>query len=98
MSGPSLWSLEGFLEQFDLWAEREQPGDDLRIIVIDWIITRRDDPYRGVRREPGFENLWLGAIPDSDDGAGRVVVCSYWVFETEHRLRCNSYATLSLPI
>ena len=50
------------------------------------------------RREPQFENLWYGVVPDSNDEAGRVVTCSYWIFESEHLARCNSFATLGLPI
>jgi hypothetical protein len=94
----ALWRLERFLTEFDLWTEREHPGDDLRVIVTEWVVGRQDDPYRGVRREPGFENLWFGAVPGSDDGAGRVVVCSYWIVEAQHLLRCNSFATLGLPL
>jgi hypothetical protein len=47
---------------------------------------------------PQFENLWHGAIPGSDDGAGRVVACSYWIVESQHLVRCNSFATLGLPL
>lgn len=36
---------------------------------------------QGVRREAGFDNLWFGAVPDSEDGKGRVVACSYWIVE-----------------
>lgn len=94
----SRWHLESFLEQLDAWAARESPGDDLRLIVTSWIMTRGDDPYRGVSREKGFENLWFGPVPDSDDGAGRVVICSYWIYESGRRVRCNSFATLGWPV
>ena len=98
MRNPALWRLERFLTEFDLWTERESPSDDLRVVVTEWIVGRQDDPYRGVRREPQFENLWFGAVPGSDDGGGRVVVCSYWIVETQHLVRCNSFATLGLPL
>lgn len=98
MRDPALWRLERFLTEFDLWAERELPTEDLRVVVMEWLLGRQDDPYRGVRREPGFDNLWFGAVPDSDDGSGRVVVCSYWIVESQHLVRCNSFATLGLPL
>jgi hypothetical protein len=61
-------------------------------------MTRYDDPYKGVRRAHGFPNLWFGVVPESDDGKGQVVVCSYWIEEAARRVRCDSFATLSLPI
>lgn len=92
------WVLDLFIEQLDSWIERDSPGDDLRLIVTAWIMTRSDDPYAGVRREPEFENLWFGAVPDSEDGAGRIVACSYWVDERLRVIRCNSIAILNLPL
>lgn len=61
-------------------------------------MTRFDDPYHGVRREPGSSNLWFGQIPESDDRTGRVVTCAYWVIETTHTVRCDNFGTLGLPI
>ena len=98
MPDTALWRLERFLLEFDAWIEREHPSDDLRVLVTEWMVGRQDDPYRGVRREPQFENLWYGVVPDSNDGTGRVVVCSYWIVESQHLIRCNSFATLSLPL
>ena len=98
MRDAALWRLERFLPELDAWAEREHPTVDLRVIVTEWVVGRQDDPYRGVRRVPQFENLWHGAIPGSDDGAGRVVACSYWIVESQHLVRCNSFATLGLPL
>ena len=36
----ALWRLERFLTEFDLWTEREHPGDDLRVIVTEWVVGR----------------------------------------------------------
>jgi hypothetical protein len=94
----ALWRLERFLSEFDVWVEREVPSVDLRVLVTEWMVGRQDDPYRGVRREPQFENLWRGWVPNSQDDAGRVVACGYWIFETHHLVRCDSFATLSLPL
>jgi hypothetical protein len=97
-SGASAWRLEGFGECLDEWAARDLPSGDLRVVVTAWVITRFDDPYQGVRREPGFENLWFGPVPGSGDGQGNAVACSYWIEEAARTVRCDSIATLSQPI
>jgi len=90
--------LERFLERLDAWAEQETPPVDLRVLVTSWIMTRYDNPYQGAQRAEGFENLWFGAVPNTDDGLGHVVVCSYWIEETRHAVCCDSFATLNLPL
>lgn len=97
-SGTLPWALEDFIKRLDWWIDSESPPDDLRLIVTAWILTRYDDPFQGVRRESAFPNLWFGAVPDSEDGAGKVVVCSYWIAESTRTVRCDSFATLSLPL
>jgi hypothetical protein len=92
------WSLAGFLDRLDAWAEQEKPPDDLVLLVTGWIMTRYDDPYRGVRREPGFDDLWFGPVPNSEDGSGQVVACSYWIVERSRTVVCCSFATLNLPL
>ncbi len=92
------WQLVGFLERFDLWADQEKPADKLRQLVLAWIFTRIDDPYQGVRREPGFPNLWFGPVPSSEHGEWSVVCCSYWIEERDHVVRCDSFATLNRPV
>jgi len=94
----TAWQLEGFLERLDAWANQEQPDDDLRLQVTEWILSRFGDPYQGVQREPGFDNLWFGIVPGSLHDADQVVVCSYWIMERDHVVRCDSFATLGLPI
>ena len=92
------WQLEGFLDRLDAWIELEAPTDDVRLLVTAWIMTRYADPYQGVRRETGFPNLWYGAIPDTEDGNGSIVACAYWIEESNRTVRCDSFATLSLPL
>jgi hypothetical protein len=92
------WKLEGFLERFDAWAEREVLTPDQRVFVIHWIMSRSEDPYQGVRREPGFPNLWWGVVPNSSDGKGNVVVCSYWIQETTRTVRCDNFGLLRWPV
>jgi hypothetical protein len=94
---PERWQLEGFLDHLDIWIESEQPSADLRFIVTAWILTRYDDPYQGVQREPGFDNLWFGEIPRTRHGAGASVACSYRIFARTGVVQCNSIATLDLP-
>ena len=67
--GPA-WTLVGFIERLDAWAEQEKATTDLQLLVLSWVMSRSDDPYRGVRRTPGFPNLWFGAVPLTDDGLG----------------------------
>lgn len=98
LSGARSWTLENFLERFDAWVELKSPTDDLRCIVLAWILTRDDDPYQGVRREKGFANLWFGPVPNSRDGSGHVVICSYWIQESSRAVRCDNFGTLSLPL
>jgi hypothetical protein len=97
-NGANPWKLENFAERFDAWADLESPDGDLRCVVMAWVLTRGDDPYEGVRREPDFENLWFGAVPDSQHGSGHVVTCSYWIREASHTVYCDNFGTLSLPL
>lgn len=98
MGERKVWTLENFEECLDASIESERPSDDLRILVTAWVLTRFDDPYADVRREPSFDNLWFGAVPGSVRAHGRVVVCSHWVHESQRTVRCDSVATLNLPI
>lgn len=87
----------GFVERLETWVEAEDPFEDLRLAVTRWIFTRQQDPYQGVRREPGFDNLWFGTIPGTSHGGSQVVVCAYWIEERTHTVRCDSFASLSRP-
>lgn len=91
------WQLIGFAEQLDAWIAAEAPDEDIRLIVTSWVLSRFDDPYVGVRREPGFANLWFGPVPLTVR-ADTVVVCTYWVEERSHSVRCDGFATLSTPV
>lgn len=90
--------MVGFEERLDTWISIEAPFDDLRLTVTAWMLTRFDDPYQGVRRAHGFDNLWFGVIPDTAHDDDRVVCCSYWIEETTRTVRCDSIATLSWPV
>jgi hypothetical protein len=68
---PSDWQLVRFLEHLNRWGEIESPDPDTRLVVTAWVMSRHEDPYRGVRREPGFPNLWFGKVPNTLDAAGK---------------------------
>ena len=95
---PAAWRVERFAEHFESWIEREDPATDLRLLVGFWIWTRSETPYQGVQRAEGFKNLWFGAVPNTDDGLGHVVACSYWIEESRQAVRCDNSATLDLPL
>lgn len=74
-SEPLDWKLVRFPECIERWTKLESPSDDQQLVVLDWVMSRHDDPYRGMRRAEGFENLWFGAIPGTEPGWA-VVTCS----------------------
>jgi hypothetical protein len=81
----------------DRWIELSEPDQDLRLVVTDWVLSRAQHPYRAVRRETGFDNLWYGTVPQSRHGDDLAVMCSYWIYERERLIRCESIASLALP-
>ena len=46
----------------------------------------------------GIENRWFGAVPNTEDGLGHVVTCAYWIEASRRVVRCDSFATLDLPL
>ncbi len=48
-----------------VWIAVDGPDIELRLVVTEWVLSRFDDPYQGVRHEPGFPNLWFGRVPNS---------------------------------
>lgn len=96
--GGAPWKLERFPETLNIWIDICSPSSELRRIVRTWVVTRYEDPYEGMRREPDIDNLWYGVVPGSNDGYGNVVVCSYFIVESTRTVRCNSCTTLSLPV
>lgn len=93
----SGWQPIGFQERFDEWLTLERPDVTLWRRVFAWLLDQLDDPYLGVSRADGFDNLWFGVIPDTEHGAQQVVTCSYWINASDRTVRCDSIATLSWP-
>lgn len=91
------WKLDRFSERLDVWIKVCSPSGELRRIVRTWVLTRFDNPYEGVTQTPGFDNLWSGRIPHSEDGRGNAVLCSYFIEEISHTVRCDQFATLREP-
>lgn len=92
----ALWRLYNFEYHLDIWISLEKPEQELINEALSWILSRADYPYHGVAREPGFDNLWYGRIPGTSY-QGTTVVCSYFISEQDHAVRCNSIATLNRP-
>jgi hypothetical protein len=91
------WGLLDFFDCLQRWEQVESPSPELRRTVVDWVWARRDNPYAGVRRQPGFDNLWFGQVPGTLH-AGTVVTCSYFIEESTRIIRCNHILSLSLPL
>ena len=94
---PTFWQLENFEERLDTWILVENPSDDLRFVVTEWVISRFDNPYADVSREPEFPNFWFGQIPGTAH-QGNVVACSYWIFEGDRLVKCDQIASLRLSL
>ena len=92
------WQLHSFSNRLDEWIELEHPEDWLRVLVGNWVLSRIEDPYDGLRRVPDFDNLWFGVVPGSLDADETVVAGSLWIFEHNHSVRCDRIATLSWPV
>lgn len=97
MIEPEPWKLERFGEFLDAWIEQEEPDEDLSYHVTEWVMTRDATPYQGAHRATGIPNLWETVVPRSAHG-GRVVHCSYWIYEAQRTVVCNSLTSLPWPV
>jgi hypothetical protein len=60
-------------------------------------MSRARDPYVDARREQGIPDLWYAVVPGSEH-EGKAVTCSYWIDEQRRAVRCDNFASLSMPI
>lgn len=100
MASAPEWKLDGFLERLELWEKNEPVSavdGDIRLVVAAWIMSRCTDPYKGARREEVADNYWFSPVPGTEHD-GQIVCCSYWVEESTRTIRCDLFATLSLPV
>lgn len=99
LNGVRSWSLRRFEDYCDKWSKIATPTDELFEIVANWFVTRETDPYQGATKlEKSPLSLWFARIPNSHDGYGHVVACTYWIDEPHHTVHCHSFATLSMPL
>lgn len=71
------WTLDLFEAKLDEWIQLENPPEAIRVLTTAWILSRLDDPYDGVRRESGFDDLWYGVVPGTLHGDADVVLCPF---------------------
>jgi hypothetical protein len=94
---PISWSLVNVESALDRWIEIDEPDDELRNVVLNWLLSRLEDRYQGVRRDPRFPNLWFGRIPWTLRG-DRQAVCAYRIEERTREIICDNIVMLRLPI
>jgi hypothetical protein len=90
------WQLFDFEERYDRWADVDGGDADLRLEVMNWILGRQDDPYSEAKPDTKISGLFYATIPHTEVH-GRAVLCSFWIFNASHQVRCDSIATLALP-
>lgn len=98
MSPNRPWQILGTEDCLNRWQDREKPSTDLSFLVAEWLVSKMDDPYQGMRRIPEFPNMWFGKVSRSDHRPDSVVVCTYEIDEAAHTVHLRSIATLSKPI
>jgi hypothetical protein len=91
------WQLLQFIERLDEWAAREDPSEDLRVIVANWVINLHSNPYADLKPQRGFPDLWFSGIPETSDGH-TLVTCTARINPIERTVTCRIIATLGLPL
>jgi hypothetical protein len=98
-SEPGPWSLLDVEDVWSRWCQIDEPSQDLRFHVLDWLFTRRETPRLGLRRDPAIRDLWFGEIPGTrDEGQFVVLSAALFVFETTRTVKLDSIAWLSWPL
>jgi hypothetical protein len=49
------WQILGTEDCLNRWQDREKPSTDLSFLVAEWLVSKMDDPYQGMRRIPEFD-------------------------------------------
>lgn len=94
----NFWQLLDFENCLDRWISVDEPSVDLRFVVTEWALSCGDDPYRNVRRRTDVgANYWFGIVPGSRN-LDSAVVCGIWIDEQSRSVRCDTIATLALPL
>lgn len=100
VSSPSRsWTLQNTEDALDRWIALDDPPQDLRIHVLTWMLSRVDNPYRGLRRTPGFTNVWFGPVPETlDETASTVLTVTLLIDEPTRVVRFDGIVMLSWPL
>lgn len=93
-----VWSLCEFEECLDAWAQRESPTDELCNIITTWFLTLEGDPYQreAVLIKNDVPSWWSIHVPDSQDGRGHIVNCTYRIDERDSSVHCYDFTTYNL--
>ena len=92
------WSPHEFEEYCDAWAAITNPADELHNIVVTWFSTLAENPYHREAELITNEKIppfWFIRVPNSHDGHGDVVTCTYWINELDHSVRCCNFTSMS---
>ena len=92
-----IWSLYKFEECLDTWAaaQRESPTDELCDIIKTWFLMLEGAPYP---EEAVFikndGSIWLSIrVPNSQDGQGHIVNCTYRIDARDCSVHCCDFTT-----
>lgn len=96
-AGDGDWLVLGWEDCLERWITVEHPPQELRSIVVNWLMTRLDDPHQGVRRMPEFVGWWFGKVAGSDAGFS-AVYCTYQINGAERVVQVRSISTLNRPV
>lgn len=98
MAPEPLWRVVGHADCLERWIADESPSTDLRILVTAWLMTRMEDPYRGMDRMPEFPGWWFGKVARSDHGRYGAVYCTCQIDEVNREVYVRGITTLNKPV
>jgi hypothetical protein len=90
--------LLDYEEPIRLWVREYAPSLPVLLTVRDWLRSREENPFAGIRYVHGFDNYLFGVIPGTMGDDGRVVTCTYWVFREDWTVRIDMLSTASWPV
>jgi len=91
------WTLKNFNAWLDRWQDQENPSVDLAFTVTEWVMTRAMDPRKDAAPDPGQPDLWFAWVPQSGDGCGNAISCSYRIDPVARTVTCNIICSLPWP-
>ncbi len=91
------WRLDRRDEHLERWSLIDEPTPAVAETVRRWMNTRRRDPYQGAHRDTTTDNHWWVEVPGTA-AQGRVVVCSFFIFEADRRVQLTSLTYQNQPV